>query len=93
MVGIVEYYWAAGVYATDIREHLINHDGRPPRSYRAIYDTWGPKDNEKRSYSLWASPAEKAARDLRSAERKKTGKPPTRANARVEGNMTTTVLR
>lgn len=83
----------AGVYATDIREHLINHDGRPPRSYRAIYDTWGPKDNEKRSYSLWASPAEKAARDLRSAERKKTGKPPTRANARVEGNTTTTVLR
>lgn len=46
-----------------------------------------------RSYSLWASPAEKAARGLRSAERKKTGRPPARANARVEGNTTTIVLR
>lgn len=45
----------AGVYAADIRRHLAEHAGRPPRSYRAIYDTWGPEDAENRSYSLWAS--------------------------------------
>lgn len=67
-----------GVYAADIRRHLTEHAGRPPRSYRAVYDTWGPKGAEKRSYSLWASPAEKAGREMRSGERKKSGRPPKR---------------
>jgi hypothetical protein len=65
-----------GVYAADIRAHLLAHAGRPTRTYRAIYDSWGPKDAEQRTYSLWASPAERAARELRNAERKKTGRPP-----------------
>ncbi len=64
------------VYATDIRHHLAEQSGRPARTYRAIYDTWGPKNAEHRTYSLWASPAEKAARELRSRERKATGRPP-----------------
>lgn len=71
----------AGVYAADIRAHLTGHGGRPPRTYRDLYDTWGPKDAQTRVYSLWASPAEKAARELRSAERKRTGRPPKRPTA------------
>lgn len=71
----------ASVYAADIRQYLAKFDGPAPRSYRTVYDTWGPKDAEQRVYSLWASPAEKAARGLRSRARRETGKPPARKSA------------
>lgn len=79
----------AAVYATDIRQHLTQTKGKQGRTYRAIYDTWGPKSQESRTYSLWASPAEKAAREQRSKERKETGKPP---KATRQGNATTIQL-
>lgn len=63
-------------YAADLRQHLHTTAGRAPRTYRALYDTWGPKKSEMRTYSLWASPAQKAARELRSRTRKATGRPP-----------------
>lgn len=63
-------------YAADLRQHLQAIGGRPSRTYRALYDTWGPKKSEKRTYSLWASPAQKAARELRNRTRKATGRPP-----------------
>lgn len=66
----------AGVYAIDIRGHLSKHAGMPSRRYRALYDSWGPKSNQQRTYSLWSTPAEKAAKELRNAARKKTGQPP-----------------
>ncbi len=40
------------VYAADIHQFLLDNAGRPARAYRGIYDTWGPKDNEERVYSL-----------------------------------------
>ena len=73
------------VYATDIRHYFTEQSGRPPRSYRAIYDSWGPKSAEHRTYSLWASPAAKAARELRSQQRKQTGRPVRRDAVRVTG--------
>lgn len=66
----------AGVYVTGVRRYLIDHRGHPPRTYREVYDTWGPTEGQTRVYSLWASDAEKVARELRSAERRKTGRPP-----------------
>ena len=83
----------ADVYAADIRQHLTTHGGRPPRNYRAIYDTRGPKGNENKNYSLWASPAEKAARELRGAESRRTGRPVFRADPQSEGNTTTVTAR
>jgi hypothetical protein len=61
-------------YAADIRAYLKEHNGRPPRAYRAIYDPWGPKDQQKRSYSLWASEAERESRAQRAAANKKSRK-------------------
>jgi len=63
-----------GVYATDIRAHLTKHGGLPSRSYRALYDPWGPKDRQQRTWSLWSTSAEKAARELRNAARKQPGR-------------------
>jgi hypothetical protein len=47
----------ASVYAADIRAHLLAYAGHPPRHYRKVYDTWGPRSGGKpqaRSYSLGA---------------------------------------
>ncbi len=49
------------VYANDIREFLIEKAGKPIRTYRDIYDTWGPKDEEERVYSLRTHKAADAA--------------------------------
>ena len=71
------------------RRHLAETGGARPRTYRSIYDTWGTKgEGENRTYSLWASPAEKAVRELRSLHRKQTGKPP-----KVERKGNTTTIR
>jgi hypothetical protein len=53
----------------------------------ALHGHGHPKDAEHRTYSLWASPAEKAARELRSKERRETGQPPSRVER--HGNVTT----
>lgn len=82
-----------GVYVTDIRAHLAKHAGMPSRRYRGLYETWGPRGSQQRSYSLWSSPAEKAAKELRNAARKKTGQPPKQVKATVSGRTTTISLR
>ena len=43
------------IYAADIREHLLAYGGHPPRHYRKVYDTWGPRNQQQtRIYSLRA---------------------------------------
>lgn len=40
-------------YARAIREHLEATGGQGPRRYRQLYDPWGPRGAQVRSYSLW----------------------------------------
>ena len=47
----------ASVYAADIRTHLLAYKGHPPRHYRKVYDSWGPRNGGKpqtRTNSLWS---------------------------------------
>lgn len=54
----------AGDYTADIRTHLTAHNGRPPRTYRAIYDG-NTKSGEPGLSSLWNVPAQLAMREAR----------------------------
>lgn len=50
----------AADYATDIRAHLDEHNGHPPRTYRAIYDTKTDESGTVLLNSLWSEPAQLA---------------------------------
>jgi hypothetical protein len=54
----------ASDYTMDIRTHLTAHNGRPPRTYRAIYDG-NTKTGEPGLSSLWNVSAQLAMREAR----------------------------
>ena len=60
----------SGEYAKGIRAHLLKHKGRPSRTYRAVYDTWGKKGQQTRVYSLRPSDAQVQTRAANNAARK-----------------------
>ena len=58
-------------YTTDIRTHLAAHNGRPRRTYRAIYDPRG--EGEAGLSSLWSLTTQLAMREARRKKEARKG--------------------